>query len=337
MLPRLLRLPPAEPGADGAPIVGASAPLREVLRQVASVAATDATVLIQGETGTGKELIAQAIQAASGRRARPYVPLNTAAIPAALLESELYGHERGAFTGAVTRRLGRFELARDGTIFLDEIGELDLALQPKLLRVLQEREFERLGGARTLRTAARLVAATNRDLLPMVQAGAFREDLYYRLAVFPIRLSSLRERRDDIPLLVAHFLDQMAARAGKVVAPPSPPTLARLQQHDWPGNIRELQNAIERAVILAAGGPLQIELPRARAGSGAAGGDDALASVERAHILRVLARTNWVVGGPAGAAARLAMNRTTLNHRMKKLGIRRPDGAQRVPGNVECG
>jgi transcriptional regulator with GAF, ATPase, and Fis domain len=307
-------------------MVGQSPALQEVLRQVERVARTDATVLIHGETGTGKELIARAIHLGSERPGGPFVKLNSAAIPAPLLESELFGHERGAFTGAVERRIGRFEQARNGTIFLDEIGELDLDLQPKLLRLLQEREFERLGGSRTLSSNARLVAATNRDLRGMVAARIFREDLYYRLNVFPIHLPPLRERRTDIPLLAQHFVGQLARRFARDIRSICPESMARLQRYDWPGNIRELQNVLERAAIMSSGPQLEVTLPPP-AVVVATPEDrppaDVLAEVDRAHILTVLERTNWVVAGPDGAAARLGLKRTTLNFRMKKLGIKR--------------
>jgi transcriptional regulator with GAF, ATPase, and Fis domain len=321
-------------------ILGASVGLCAVLRHIQLVAGTDTTVLIQGETGTGKECMARALHQLSARAAGPFIKVNCAAIPAALLESELMGHERGAFTGATARRLGRFELAQGGTIFLDEVGELPLDLQPKLLRLLQEREFERLGGARTLHTNARVLAATNRDLRTMVAERAFREDLYYRLSVFPIVVPPLRERSEDIPLLARHFVRASAARLGRVVEPPSPSDLDRLRAYAWPGNIRELQNVLERAVILAEGGLIQLPVlaeprpqdvpPRSgeepargspEASPGGAATSEALADASRAHILRILAETNWVVSGPAGAAARLDMKRTTLNFRMKKLGI----------------
>jgi formate hydrogenlyase transcriptional activator len=295
------------------------------MRQVEQVAKTDATVLIYGETGTGKELIARAIHRSSRRAGGPFVKLNCAAIPTNLFESELFGHEKGAFTGATTRRDGRFELAHNGTFFLDEIGEMPAELQPKLLRVLQEREFERLGGSKTLQTNVRQVAATNRDLSTMVAERRFREDLYYRLSVFPIRLPPLRERRDDIPALVAHFVRRFAERMHKDVPSVSSICMARLQDHHWPGNIRELQNVIERAMIMTSGPSLVIDLALETPVELRRALDDtpreALADVSRAHILSVLRSTNWVVAGPNGAAARLGMKRTTLAFRMKKLGI----------------
>jgi formate hydrogenlyase transcriptional activator len=317
-------------------IIGDSAALRELLRQVATVAGTDATVLIRGETGTGKELIARDLHLRSGRTG-PFVKVNCAAIPSSLLESELFGHEKGAFTGAVARRIGRFELAHNGTLFLDEIGELPLELQPKLLRVLQEREFERVGSCETLRTDARLVAATHRDLGAMVDGGAFRADLYYRLDVFPIHAPALRDRPDDIALLAHAFARRSARRMGKDVDAIAPATLAQLRAHSWPGNIRELENVIERAVIRAEVGQLVIEpadlddghrrprrpLPLAPPTAASGPANDALDEVERAHIITVLEKTHWVVGGPNGAAVRLGIKRSTLNFRMKKLGIAR--------------
>jgi formate hydrogenlyase transcriptional activator len=322
-------------------IVGKSAVLRRVLRQVATVAPTDSTVLIYGETGTGKELVARAIHNLSSRQSNSFVKLNCAAIPMGLLESELFGHEKGAFTGAIAQRIGRFELANRGTVFLDEVGEIPLELQPKLLRVLQEREFERLGSTRTLTTDARLIAATNRDLNSMVEEQKFRSDLFYRLNVFPVRLPSLRERPEDIPLLVRHFAEQCARRMNKKIETISTETLKRMRQYHWPGNIRELQNVIERAVILSAGPVLNIppsELqsrpaPAAVDGNGnpdkwpepSAGRDirNVLEETERKHILSVLSETNWVVAGPNGAATRLGMKRSTLQLRMRKLGLSR--------------
>jgi len=318
-------------------IVGTSGALRRVLHQVETVAPTDATVLIYGETGTGKELIARAIHNLSQRRAHAFVKLNCAAIPTGLLESELFGHERGAFTGAVTQRIGRFELANRGTIFLDEIGEIPLEVQPKLLRVLQEREFERLGSPRTLRTDARLIAATNRDLTAMVEAQTFRADLFYRVNVFPVHVPPLRERPDDIPLLVRYFAQQFARRMHKTIATIPADTMQGLIQYPWPGNIRELQNVIERAVILSPGPVLQV--PRTdltlratetvpgqhetRAAARRTPMRNVLEEAERQHILRVLEETKWVVAGPHGAAVRLGMKRSTLQFRMQKLGISR--------------
>lgn len=326
-------------------IVGASPALRSLVQQVKTVAVTDTTVLIQGETGTGKERIARALHDLGPRRGGRFIKVNCAAIPSGLLESELMGHERGAFTGAVSQRIGRFELAHDGTIFLDEIGELPLELQPKLLRILQEREFERLGGTRTLRSNARVVAATNRDLRSMVAARTFREDLFYRLSVFPVRVPPLRERMQDIPLLAQYFVREIGARMGKELHDLSPLSLARLLDYSFPGNIRELQNVVERAVILAENGVVTIPDLSATTNAPFANLDEplngtpatesspgrefvprseGLAEVSKAHILHVLNETNWVIAGPNGAAARLEMKRSTLNFRMKKLGIVRP-------------
>ena len=306
-------------------IIGSSAALRRVLQQVETVAPTDSAVLILGETGTGKELVARAIHNLSRRKDRTFVKLNCAAIPTGLLESELFGHEKGAFTGAIAQRIGRFELANNGTAFLDEIGEIPLELQPKLLRVLQEREFERLGSTRTLRTDARLVAATNRDLSAMVDEQKFRSDLFYRLNVFPVRVPSLRERPEDIPLLVRHFAQQNARRSNKAIETIPTETMNSLVQYHWPGNVRELQNVIERAVILSTGPVLKVPLSdlKARKAVGSTN-HDTLEEAERKHITTVLGESSWVVGGPSGAAARLGMNRSTLQFRMKKMGIARP-------------
>jgi formate hydrogenlyase transcriptional activator len=309
-------------------IVGDSAALRQVLRQIETVAPTESTVLIYGETGSGKELIARAVHNLSRRRSSAFVKLNCAAIPTGLLESELFGHEKGAFTGAVSQRIGRFELASDGTIFLDEIGEIPLELQPKLLRVLQEREFERLGGSRTLRTNARLIAATNRDLHAMVEDSRFRSDLYYRLNVFPVYVPSLRERAEDIPVLVRHFVQYFSRKINKQINAISSETMKALTGYPWPGNIRELQNVIERAVILSQGRVLNVPLsdlkPRPAQNGPANVGHLTLQEIERKHILAVLEQTNWVFAGPNGAAARLGMKRPTLQFRMQKLGISRP-------------
>jgi formate hydrogenlyase transcriptional activator len=308
-------------------IVGRSEALRRVLKQVETVAPTDSTVLVQGETGSGKELIARAIHDLGVRRGRTFVKLSCAAIPTGLLESELFGHQKGAFTGAIADRIGRFELARGGTVFLDEIGEVPLELQPKLLRVLQEREFERLGSSKTLRTDARLIAATNRDLLAMVEAGTFRADLFYRLNVFPIHVPSLRERPEDIPLLVRHFVHQLGRRMNKVVDTIPAESMTALMRYDWPGNIRELQNLIERAMILTPGPVLRVPLDdlKARLASGTSTGrPQTLMDAERVHILAALEGTSWVLGGAKGAAASLGMNRSTLQFRMKRLGIARP-------------
>jgi formate hydrogenlyase transcriptional activator len=308
-------------------IIGNSAVLRKVLRQVEAVAPTNSTVLIYGETGTGKELIARAVHTLSERHANAFVKLNCAAIPTGLLESELFGHERGSFTGAVAQRIGRFELASSGTIFLDEVGEIPLDLQPKLLRVLQEREFERLGSSRTLRTDARLIAATNRDLGAMVGEQTFRSDLYYRLNVFPIRVPALRERAEDIPFLVRHFAQHFARNMKKQIESISSETMNALVRYPWPGNIREMQNVIERAVILSRGSVLHIPLVDLKRRMGEvpeANGLATLEEVERKHILAVLEQTNWVFGGPNGAAERLGLKRPTLQFRMQKLGIKRP-------------
>jgi formate hydrogenlyase transcriptional activator len=308
-------------------IVGNSAALRKVLRQVEAVASTGSTVLIYGETGTGKELIARAVHNLSERRTNAFVKLNCAAIPTGLLESELFGHERGSFTGAVAQRIGRFELASMGTIFLDEVGEIPLDLQPKLLRVLQEREFERLGSSKTLRTDARLIAATNRDLGAMVGEQTFRSDLYYRLNVFPIRVPALRERAEDIPFLVRHFAQHFARNMKKQIESISSETMNALLRYPWPGNIREMQNVIERAVILSRGSVLYVPSTDLKSRSGEvpeANGLGTLEEVEKKHIVAVLEQTNWVFAGPNGAAARLGLKRPTLQFRMQKLGISRP-------------
>jgi formate hydrogenlyase transcriptional activator len=308
-------------------IIGRSTALRRVLRAIETVAPTDATVLISGETGSGKELVARAIHQLSARRDQAFVKLNCAAIPTGLVESELFGHEKGAFTGAISQRIGRFELANRGTVFLDEIGEVPLELQPKLLRVLQEREFERLGSARTLRTDARLIAATNRDLAAMVDEHAFRQDLFYRLNVFPIHVPALRDRREDIPMLVRHFAQQFARRMKKTIETIPAESMSSLVEYDWPGNIRELQNLIERAVILSPG-PALLVPPTAPSGRSQAPAraekGETLRESERRHILAALDSSQWVIAGPNGAAARLGMKRSTLQFRMRKLGIARP-------------
>jgi formate hydrogenlyase transcriptional activator len=302
-------------------IVGDSLSFRRVLEQVATVAPTDASVLILGETGTGKELIARAIHDLSGRRERTFVKLNCAAIPTGLLESELFGHEKGAFTGAIMQKAGRFELANKGTLFLDEIGDIPLELQPKLLRALQEHEFERLGGTRTIKVDVRLVAATNRDLAQMINERQFRTDLYYRLSVFPVSVPPLRERAGDIPNLVRYFTQKFARRMNKRVETISQETMDALVRYPWPGNVRELENLIERAVILTRTSTLQIPLSELQAEAPDTASPITLEEAERDHIRRVLERSNGVVGGPNGAAAKLGMKRTTLQSKMKKLGI----------------
>jgi len=320
-------------------IVGHSESLRRVLDQIATVAPTDSTVLIYGETGSGKELIARAVHNLSARKSGAFVKMNCAAIPTGLLESEMFGHERGAFTGAISQRIGRFELANRGTIFLDEIGEIPLELQPKLLRVLQEREFERLGSTRTLRSDARLIAATNRDLDQLVTEGNFRSDLFYRLNVFPVRVPALRERPEDISLLVRHFVQQFSRRLGKTIDAIPAETMTALTRYPWPGNIRELQNVIERAVILTNGSVLRVHSDDLRApgpptaplstsnghSAPVASRQDlrsALEETERQQIMTALEKSSWVVAGPEGAAARLGLKRSTLQSRMRKLGIR---------------
>jgi formate hydrogenlyase transcriptional activator len=308
-------------------IVGQSVALREVLQLVETVALTDSTVLLAGETGTGKELIARAIHDRSRRRRRALVKLNCAAIPSGLLESELFGHERGAFTGAIKQNTGRLELADQGTLFLDEVGDIPLELQPKLLRALQEGEFERVGSPRTRRVDARLVAATHRDLERMTAEKHFRSDLYYRLNVFPIEIPPLRERSEDIPLLVRHFVQHFAERMNKTIETIPSETMQALTRYSWPGNIRELQNLIERAVILSTGTVLPVPV-RDLSISTIATQDSrkhlTLEEAERAHILATLKETRWVLSGPRGAATRLGLNRSTLQFRMKKLGIARP-------------
>jgi formate hydrogenlyase transcriptional activator len=331
-------------------IVGNSGPLRRVLKEIETVAPADSTVLIYGETGTGKELIARALHDLSSRKSNAFVKLNCAAIPTGLLESELFGHEKGAFTGAITQRVGRFELANRGSIFLDEVGEIPLELQPKLLRVLQEREFERLGSTRTLRSDARLIAATNRDLKSMVEELKFRSDLYYRLNVFPIRVPALRERTEDIPLLVRHFVKEFSRRNQRVIDTIPSETMQALIRYHWPGNIRELQNVIERAVLISKGPILNVSLVELHSDLNAAPDPSPpngrsiphenlqimVEWTERNQILRALQETNGVVSGPNGAAARLGVKRSTLQHKMRKLGIRlsrtaMEDGGQRSP------
>jgi formate hydrogenlyase transcriptional activator len=306
-------------------LIGNSPALEAVLEQVERVASTDSTVLIQGETGTGKELIARAIHNISSRCGRSFVKLNCAAIPLDLLESELFGHERGAFTGAIAQKIGRFELADKGTLFLDEVGDIPLALQPKLLRVLQEQEFERLGSNRTHQVDVRLVAATHRNLTDMVEKGEFRSDLYYRLNVFPVQLPPLRARPEDIPALVTHFVETYGRRMGRQIQHIPPETLSALCSYQWPGNIRELQNLIERAVILSDDGVLPNPLPTAGTESvKISPAPTTLRDSEHTLILRTLQAVGWVIGGPKGAASRLGLKRTTLIHKMKKLGISRP-------------
>ena len=306
-------------------IIGESGALKALLQQVQTVAPTDSTVLIEGETGTGKELIARAIHNLSPRRNRTFVKINCASIPAGLLESELFGHERGAFTGAIAQKLGRFELADHGTLFLDEVGDIPLELQPKLLRVLQEQEFERLGNPRSRRVDVRVVAATNRDLTRLVEEGSFRADLFYRLNIFPLVVPALRERREDVPALVRYFAQKYARRMNRHIETVPVDTLAALERYHWPGNVRELENLIERAVILSPGQVLRVPLPELKIARDEAGTQTStLAEAERAHILRALDESRWVLGGPNGTAARLGMKRTTLQSRMLKLRITRP-------------
>jgi formate hydrogenlyase transcriptional activator len=310
-------------------IIGSSPALERVLEQVKHVAPTDSTVLIEGETGTGKELIARAIHSSSSRRGRPFVKLNCAAIPLDLLESELFGHERGAFTGAIAQKIGRFELADKGTLFLDEVGDMPPALQPKLLRILQEQEFERLGSNRTHRVDVRLVAATNRNLTEMVNRGQFRNDLYFRLNVFPLLLPPLRKRREDIPNLVTHFVEIIGRRICRYIRYIAPETMAALCSYDWPGNIRELQNLIERAVILSVDGVLPNPLLTAGTQDiGVFQAPPTLMESERALILHAVESANWVIGGPKGAATKLGLKRTTLIYRMERFGICRRVGSE---------
>lgn len=306
-------------------IIGDSKALKQVLKQVEVVAPTDSTVLIQGETGTGKELIARAIHRLSGRSERTFIKLNCAAIPTGLLESELFGHERGAFTGAISQKAGRFELADKGTIFLDEVGEIPLELQSKLLRVLQEQEFERLGSTRTIRVNVRLIAATNRDLKSLVEDKQFRSDLYYRLNVFPITAPPLRERPEDIPILVRYFTQHYVVRMKKNIQTVPAKTLDMLSRYAWPGNVRELENLVERSVILTQGTDLHVPIDELQPESHLLGSlMPTLEEAEREQILRALRETKWVIGGSGGAAARLGLKRTTLQSKMQKLGIARP-------------
>jgi formate hydrogenlyase transcriptional activator len=306
-------------------IVGESRALKTVLEQVETVAPTGATVLILGETGTGKELIARAIHNRSTRREQTFVKLSCAAIPTGLLESELFGHEKGAFTGAIMQKIGRLELAHKGTLFLDEVGDIPLELQPKLLRALQEREFERLGSTRTQQVDTRVVAATNRDLAQMVEEGTFRRDLYYRLNVFPVRIPPLRERPEDIPLLVRYFAQKFARTMNRQIEAIPSETMEALVNWDWPGNVRELEHMVERAVILSRGPVLNVPIAELQPTNGEAKNLQRLDDAEREHILRVLREAGGVIGGPAGAASRLGLKRTTLHFKMKKLGITRGD------------
>lgn len=309
-------------------LIGCSPKFRALLDEINMVAPVDSAVLVRGETGTGKEVVANAIHTASPRRQQPFVAINCAAIPAALLESELFGYERGAFTGAVTHREGRFQAADRGTLFLDEIGDLPLELQPKLLRVLQEQQVERLGSSRTIPVNVRVIAATNQDLWGMVQEKKFRADLYYRLNVFPVNLPPLREREGDIPLLARHFVRKFAARQGKAIDFIPEEVMEALESHDWPGNIRELQNFIERAVVMTTGAVLRPRLAELLM-EPVSTEVRTLADAERAHIVATLRETNGVVGGPGGAAARLGLPRTSLIGRMQRLGLAKSPAAQR--------
>jgi formate hydrogenlyase transcriptional activator len=324
---------PNELVRPGKEIIGESAALRAVLKKVETVAPTNSTVLIQGETGTGKELIALALHRLSQRSNRPLAKINCAAIPSALLESELFGHEKGAFTGAHARKMGRFEMADQGTLFLDEVADIPLEIQPKLLRVLQEKEFERVGGLQSHRVNVRLVAATSRDLSQMVGEQQFRGDLYYRLNVFPIRVPSLRERSEDIPALVQHFVEKYARQMNKRIETTPSHVMDSLKNYGWPGNIRELQNVIERAVIMTSGETLntplnELELPDQRVVTARSTSATTLEECEREHILDALNETRWIIGGLHGAAARLGLKRTTLISKMQKLGItRKPEAA----------
>jgi len=317
--------PADEPSSEAGfeKIIGRSAALQRVLRQVEVVAPTDSGVLIQGETGTGKELIAKAIHNRSTRRDRPFIKVNCAAIPSGLLESELFGHEKGAFTGAIARKPGRFELADKGTLFLDEVGDIPLDLQAKLLRVLQEHEFERLGSTRTQQVDVRVVAATHRDLKQMVEEGTFRSDLYYRLHVFPLVVPPLRDRGEDIPFIVRHFVGKYSQRMNRHIETISTRTMEVLTNYAWPGNVRELQNFIERAVILSPGTSLRapVEELAQETVQGSQTHLSTLEEMEREHVLRALKESSWVTGGPKGAAVKLGMKRTTLAYRIRKLGI----------------
>ena len=316
-------------------LIGSSRNFLAVVEQLRTVASVDCAVLIGGETGTGKEIIARAIHDASARRQQRFVAINCAAIPASLIESELFGHERGAFTGALAQRIGRFQSADGGTLFLDEIGELPIELQPKLLRVIQEQEFERLGSSQTTRVDVRIVAATNQNLEQMVAERRFRMDLYYRLNVFPIWLPPLRERASDIPLLIDHFIRTIGGRYGKSIDHVSDDVMAAIMRHEWPGNIRELQNFIERSVILTNGSELRAPIAELTNQETRGGVVRTLNDAHRALIIKTLRQTNWVVGGPNGAAARLGLNRTTLITKMQRLGIStRPN--KLVTGAPEC-
>lgn len=308
-------------------IIGDSAALKQVLDQVATVAASEATVLILGETGTGKELVAHAIHRMSRLKDGPFIKVNCAAIPTGLLESELFGHEKGAFTGAISRKIGRIELAHGGTLFLDEVGEIPIELQPKLLRVLQDQEFERLGSNHTVKVKVRVVAATNRNLSESIAQGEFRSDLFYRLNVFPIRVPSLRERREDIPLLIRHFVHKFARRMDRYIETIPKETMKALMGWDWPGNIRELENLMERSVILSERNALRVPLSELQTPSKSRTeeGDRTLDTAERQHIIRVLRETRGVLSGPEGAARRLGLKRTTLQSKMQRLGITRGD------------
>jgi formate hydrogenlyase transcriptional activator len=308
-------------------MVGEAPAFQTVVKSIQTVAPCDATVLITGETGTGKELVARAIHEVSGRSKGSFVKVNCAAIPASLLESELFGHEKGSFTGAVSQKIGRFEVAHGATLFLDEIGEMPLELQPKLLRAIQDQEFERVGGNRTIRTNARFVAATNRDLKAMVDEGKFRADLYYRLNVFPVHVPPLRERRDDIPLLTRYFVQKHAQRMGRDIDVIPTSAMHALTSYDWPGNIRELQNVLERSVILTNGNALQVAAPELNGNAGAAAPNGRPSgpprNEDRERILKALEEARGQVGGANGAAARLGMKRTTLQARMRKYQISR--------------
>jgi len=306
-------------------MIGASEALKRVLAHVRTVAPTDSTVLLEGETGTGKELISRAVHSLSRRKAQNFVKFNCAAIPAGLLESELFGHERGAFTGALFRKIGRFELADKGSLFLDEVGDIPTELQAKLLRVLQEQEFERLGSTQTQRVDVRFVAATNRNLKQMVSDKEFRDDLYFRLNVFPIVIPPLRERREDIPLLVEFFVQEFSRRMNRQIGTILASTMERLTEYSWPGNIRELQHFIERAVILTTGSTLNAPLDDLKSAVDTQPAATTLKQAESSHILKILRETRWVVGGPKGAAARLGLKRTTLMGKMRRLGLSRPE------------